>query len=97
MKSLDNRRLIRCPACNHQGTVAKKVKTTAIMECTACKVKVMLRFCIVGENGTCCRWRPPSPAKTSKDAAARDALRRYTNDGDLPDDGDTLANLWRGG
>lgn len=94
MKRLQDTRLIRCPNCGHRGTVGKKVKTTVTMECTACKVKVMLRLCIVGENGTCCRWRRPSAAAVAKAEAVKEVLSRYGG-GELLDD--DLNDLFSGG
>lgn len=93
MKSLDTVRIIRCPACGHNGTIGKLVPTTARLSCRSCGVKVQLRYCIPGQNNKPCRWRPPSAAKTAKDAAARDVLKRYG--GEVPDD--RLDDLWTAG
>lgn len=93
-RSLANVRPIRCPRCSHSGAASRNLKTTVVLTCSSCKVKVQLRYCIVGESGSYCRWRPPSAAATAKGTAAREIIARY---GDVTDDGDSLASLWQGG
>jgi hypothetical protein len=84
---LEHRRVVRCRACGHTGTIAIDAALNAKIRCIACGEKFRVRQC-TGEHPA--RWCPPSAGKKAKTAAAREVIERYGNN-DLNDD---IADLW---
>jgi ribosomal protein S27E len=86
-------RIIRCPACGHEGVLPKKAPTTTKLKCSACGARALARECI---GAVPCRWRPLGvSAKDKRTAQTQEVIHRYTGGADLPDDG--VADLWQSG
>ena len=78
-------RIVRCPACEHEGVISKVTPSSARLRCRACGERWLVREA-TGPHP--CRRK--STAKRAKSAAAKEVLARY---GELPED--TVVDLWR--
>lgn len=87
MTSQQGMRVVRCPACEHEGAIPKEVPTTAKLRCRCCGERWLVRE---ATGPRPCRPRR-SAATDMKAKAAADVLARY---GALPAGGDALDDLW---
>jgi hypothetical protein len=87
MTSQQRMRVVKCPACEHEGAIPREVPTTAKLRCRCCGERSLIRE---ATGPRPCR-RHRSVAADMKAATAQNIIARY---GVLPDDGDSLDDLW---
>lgn len=84
----DGRRIARCPACGHAGSIPRDLPTTARLRCSACGTAALARQA-VGDRPA--RFHHRSATRRAKESAAADVLARY---GD-PELNDSIDDLFR--
>lgn len=80
-------RIIRCPACEHEGAIPRHVPMTSKLRCRVCGECWLVRE---ATGPRPCVRKQKSPAAEFKAKAAREVLQRY--DGEFLDD--DLHDLW---